>query len=150
MPKLEEEINQKKFSNDYQKLAVNVLYTHGWLINKFAKLLKHEQLTLSQYNVLRILRGQHPEALTVNVLKERMLDKTPDVSRLVDRIIEKKLIERSACNQDRRRVNIVITSKGLELLKKLDHIDDEFKIIFQNLNKNEVVEMNNYLDKLRG
>lgn len=150
MPKLEEEINQKKFSNEYQKLAVNILYTHGWLINKFSRLLKHEQLTLSQYNVLRILRGQHPESLTINLLKERMLDKTPDVSRLVDRIIEKKLIERSSCNEDRRRVNIIITSKGLELLKKLDYIDDEFKVLFQNLKKKEVVDINNYLDKLRG
>jgi len=150
MPNLEEEINQNKFKNEYHKLAVNILYTHGWLITKFSKLLKNEKLSLSQYNVLRILRGHHPEALSVNVIKDRMLDKTPDVSRLIDRIIEKKLIERSACNEDRRKVNIVITTKGLDLLYKLDFIDDEFQIIFQNLKKNEVVEMNNYLDKLRG
>jgi len=150
MPKLEEEINQKKFKNEHQKLAVNILYTHGWLINRFSKLLKERRLTLSQYNILRILRGQYPKTSTINLLKERMLDKTPDASRLIDRLIEKKLVKRSSCNEDRRRVNVIITIKGLNLLKKLNYVDDEFKILFQNLKKKDIKNLNNLLDRLRG
>jgi DNA-binding MarR family transcriptional regulator len=150
MPSLEEEINQKKFKNEHQKLAVNILYTHGWLFSKYLKLLKKHSLTLSQYNVLRILRGQHPNASTINLLKERMLDKTPDASRLVDRLIEKKLVKRNTCSADRRRVDVSITQQGLKVLSRLDFIDDAFKVVFKSLKRTEAKDLNNLLDKLRG
>src|SRR3989304_4168006 len=84
--KLEEEIKQKKFRNEYHKLAVNILYTHGWLLNNQAAFLKKHDLTSAQFNILRILRGQYLNSASVNLLKERMLDKMSDASRLVERL----------------------------------------------------------------
>jgi len=147
--KLEKEIFQKSFNNEYQKLAINILYTHGWLIDKLSKLIKKKNITLTQYNILRILRGQYPNYSSINLIKERMLDKTPDVSRLVDRLVEKKYIDRFKCKEDRRRINIIITKKGLRLLEKLDFVDDEIKNLFKNANEKEIKSANKILDKIR-
>ena len=147
--KLEREIHQEKFKNDHQKLAINILFTHGWLFGKLSNIIKKKNITLSQYNILRILRGQHPKYSTISFIKSRMLDKTPDVSRLVDRLVEKKLVERFICTEDRRRVNVTISKKGLSLLKQLDFLDDDFKKIFHNISDKEVKTVNIILDKLR-
>jgi len=98
--KLESEIKQKKFKDEYHKLAVNIIYTHGWLNSHQTEILNKQGLTPQQYNILRILRGRYPEPATVNMLKERMLDKMSDVSRLVERLRIKKLIERKNCEND--------------------------------------------------
>lgn len=148
--KLEEEIKQKKFRNEFHKLAVNVLYTHGWLINKHAAFLKNHRLTSAQYNILRILRGQYPNPASVNLLKERMLDKMSDASRLVERLLQKELVDRKICPDDRRRVEVVVTKKGLNLLAEMDKRDDEFDQLFSALNPNEAKNLNELLDKMRG
>lgn len=148
--KLEDEIKQKKFKNEYHKLAVNLIYTHGWLLNHQSQFFKKFQITGAQYNILRILRGQHPNPASINLLKERMLDKMSDTSRLVERLRQKGLVEREICPNDRRKVEVVITEKGMELLKSMDNIEDHFEIIFKNLKTNEAQLLNEYLDKLRG
>ena len=148
--KLEEEIKQKKFRNEYHKLAVNILYTHGWLVNHHAEHLKKSGITGAQYNVLRILRGQYPNPASVNLLKERMLDKMSDASRLVERLLQKDLVDRKICPDDRRRVEVIITERGLNLLKELDQKDDEFDVLFKSLDENEVKATNDLLDKMRG
>jgi DNA-binding MarR family transcriptional regulator len=148
--KLEEEINQKKFRNEYHKLAVNILYTHGWLVNHHAEHLKKSGITGAQFNILRILRGQHPNPASINLLKERMLDKMSDASRLVERLLQKNLVDRKICPGDRRRVEVIITERGLNLLKELDQKDDEFDVLFKNLDENEVKAANDLLDKMRG
>ena len=149
--KLEDEIKQNTpFKNDFAKLAVNILYTHGWLHNTYSSTLKKYAITTAQYNILRILRGQHPKPASINLLKERMLDKMSDASRLVDRLITKELVERKICSNDRRRAEVIITSKGLELLKKLDIIEEEHKKTFGKLTLEEVKTLNNLLDKMRG
>ncbi len=148
--KLEEEIKQNKFKNEYEKLAVNILYTHGWLISKHAEILKKFGVTTTQYNILRILRGQHPNAAPISLLKDRMLDKMCDASRLVERLRSKGLVIRKTCKEDRRKVNVVISRKGLNTLSKLDKYENQLELHFKNISKSEAKEMNNLLDKLRG
>lgn len=148
--RLEEEIKQKSFRNEYHKLAVNILYTHGWLQTFNTQFLQKYQITPQQYNILRILRGQHPNPASINLLKERMLDKMSDVSRLVERLRVKGLLERSTCENDRRKSDVVITEAGLNLLKEIDTFDVEFDDLFANVSPSEAKTINNLLDKIRG
>ncbi|MDA3860705.1 MAG: MarR family transcriptional regulator [Melioribacteraceae bacterium] len=147
---LEEEIKQSKFKSEFQKLAVNIFFTHGWLISKHAKTLKKFGITTSQYNILRILRGQHPNTAPISLLKERMLDKMSDASRLVERLRTKGLLSRKICIEDRRRVNVLISKKGLDLLAKLDEYDKESESYLSKISKSEAKELNTLLDKMRG
>lgn len=148
--RLEEEIKQKKFRNENQKLAVNLIYTHGWLSNHQNELFSGFDLTGTQYNILRILRGQHPSPVSINLLKERMLDKMCDASRLVERLRKKEWVEREICEEDRRRANVRITNTGLELLDKLDEYNESFDNLFTNLSDTELKQLNDLMDKLRG
>lgn len=111
---------------------------------------KNEDITPQQYNVLRILRGQHPEPCNLKLVKERMLDRMSDASRIVDKLKTKGFVERCECPNDRRNVDLLITDKGLELLKTLDHVDEEFKTVFKNITVAEAKELNDLLDKARG
>ena len=148
--KIEEEIKQKSFRSEFQKLAVNLMFTHGWLMASNKLLLQEYEITITQYNILRILRGQYPKPISINLLKERMLDKMSDTSRLVERLRTKGLVDRKVCRKDRRKSDVKITEKGLELLKELDHIDEESENLFSNLSKKEATLLNDLLDKLRG
>lgn len=148
--KLEEEIKQSSFRNEYHKLAVNILYTHSWLLTKITVRLLKFDLTPQQFNLLRILRGQYPKPASISLLKDRMIDKMSDASRLVDRLNSKGLVEREICPEDRRRVNVIITKKGLNLLKKIDETDQRLDVILKNVSKEEAILLNELLDKLRG
>ncbi len=148
--KLESEIVQKKFKNEYHKAIVNIVFTYNWMIEKQTKQLKPYDISLQQYNILRILRGQHPNPATVKLIKERMLDKMSDVSRLVEKLRVKGLAEREICQHDRRNVDVCITKKGLELLKELDPKEKEMEEFMSNLDEKEIEQLNIYLDKLRG
>lgn len=148
--KLEEEIKQKKFRNEYHKLAVNIIYTHGWLLNNQSAFLKKHGITGAQFNILRILRGQYPNPASINLLKERMLDKMSDASRLVERLLLKDLVDRKICPDDRRRVEVVITEKGLKLLEDIDRHNEDFDQIINKLGPEEAQKLNDLLDKMRG
>jgi DNA-binding MarR family transcriptional regulator len=148
--KLEEEIQQRSFKSPQQKLAVNILYTGNWLGTHYAHFFKGTDITTQQFNVLRILRGQHPSPCSLKVIKDRMLDRMSDASRIVDKLVTKKLVERKECPGDRRSVNLHITDKGLKMLEKLDFIDESIKETFKKLSTKEVVQLNDLLDKLRG
>ncbi len=148
--KLEDEIKQKKFRSDYHKMVVNLLYTGSWIGFNNSQHLKPFGLTIQQYNILRILRGQYPKPATVNLLIERMLDKTSNASRIVDKLVNKKYATRKICPEDRRSVDVLITVKGLELIKEIEKIEEENQKIFKNLSENEMRSLNNLLDKLRG
>ena len=141
---------QKNFNDEYQKVCVNIIYTGNWLNLMNCKLLKPFGLTTAQYNVLRILRGQYPKPATVNLIIERMLDKTSNASRIVDKLVLKKLTERKICNKDRRRVDFIITKKGLALLEDIDKPEDEWYSRIKILNKSEAMNLNFLLDKIRG
>lgn len=148
--KLEEEIKQKKFKNEFHRLALNLVFTNSWFISNETALLKEYDLTPAQYNILRILRGQYPLPASVNLLKERMLDKMSDASRLVDRLLVKELLERKICPNDRRRVEVKITQPGLKLLEEIDKISDKFEEKLKTLSSEEAKNLNDLLDKLRG
>src|SRR5690606_9763449 len=109
---LEKEILNRRFESDFNKVVVNIVYTYGWVNNWLKAELDKYNLTLQQYNVLRILRGQRPNPATVNLIKERMLDKMSDASRIVDRLVAKQLVERKVCARDRRAVDITISQAG--------------------------------------
>ncbi|SEN51432.1 DNA-binding transcriptional regulator, MarR family [bacterium A37T11] len=148
--KLEDEI-KSRFQNEYHKAALNIMFTNSWLISLLKKRTDAKHITLQQYNILRILRGQHPNPATVNLLKERMIDKMPDVSRIIDRLVQKEFVSRCTNNRDRRAVDILITDKGLNILHQLD-IDDEMKLdhlLNKNLTEQECQTLNYLLDKMR-
>ncbi len=148
--KLEEEISQKHFRNEYHKAAVNVVYTFNWLNNHNVVFFKPLGITTQQFNILRILRGQHPKPATIKLIKERMLDKMSDASRIVEKLRIKGLVERNICSHDRRNVDVCITQKGLDLLSQIDLRNDEADQKFSALNPEEIKQLNDLLDKLRG
>lgn len=148
---IEKEIKQTvKFSSEYQKLTVNILYTASWIGVMHSRNLKPFGLTTQQFNLLRILRGQHPKPATVNMLIERMIDKSSNASRLVDRLQEKGLVNRCTSDSDKRSVNVQITDNGLERLKQIDDQALVFEETLRTLSKDEARELNRLLDKLRG
>lgn len=147
--KLEDEIQQKKFKSETQKLVINLTYTHNWLNAHYSAMFRSSDITMQQFNVLRILRGQYPNPCSVKLIKERMLDRMSDASRIVDKLKAKGLVDRRECPVDRRSVDILITDKGLELLKSMDSIDENFKNVFKTLTDEEMKTLNHLLDKLR-
>jgi len=148
--KIEEEIKQNKFHSEYQKLAINILFTNQWLATNTTKILKPHGISPQQYNVLRILKGQSPKAISVSNIMERMIDKMSNTSRLVEKLRQKELIERVTCEKDRRQVDVKITKKGLELLEKVKTEMNAFKTISNNLTEKEAKTINELLDKMRG
>ncbi len=147
--RLEDEIHQSKFRDEFRKLAVNILYTHGWLVGLMSEALRPHDITIAQFNILRILRGQHPRPATVSLLKERMLDKMSDASRLVERLRVKGLVERATSDHDRRKANIAITSKGIELLSVLGDFDDVMTAIAAEIGEDQARSANVALDAMR-
>lgn len=147
---LEKDIRQEKFTNEYEKVVVNVLYTSGWLYNTNATRLKPHGITPEQYNVLRILRGSHPKALMLADITSRMIDKNSNATRLVEKLRQKGLLKREICEGNRRQVDIFITDKGLSLLKQVDDERENWLSLMKGLSKTEAQELNRLLDKLRG
>lgn len=148
---IEKEIKQNvKFSSEYHKMVVNILYTASWLESKHANALKAFDLTPQQFNILRILRGQHPQPATINLLIDRMIDKSSNASRLVERLLQKGFVNRCANEKDKRAVNVAITVKGLETLKAIDSKNHLLEDGLKTLSVSEASTINNLLDKLRG
>ncbi len=147
--KIEEEIKQSAFKNEYQKVQINLIYTSGWVQQAQASLFKPYGVTLPQYNVLRILRGQHPRPATISLLIERMLDKTSNASRIVDKLEKKELVTRKQCLTDRRTVDVLITEKGLTLLAEMDKMESGAGTGITNLSLEEADQLHALLDKIR-
>jgi len=148
--KLEEEIKQKKFKSEFQKLILNIIFTGNWLNSQSIKSFKPYGISPQQYNVLRILKGQHPDAISVNCIAERMLDKNSNASRLVDKLHSKKFVKREVCEHDRRQVDIAITDKGIDLLKQMEGMaEDMNKKMSDKLSKEQAKQLNDFLDQLR-
>ncbi|MBI4947125.1 MAG: MarR family transcriptional regulator [Bacteroidetes bacterium] len=147
--KLELEIKQSKFKDEYHKLGVNIIYTSNWMGAQHSRHLKEFDLSLEQFNILRILRGQYPNPSTVNLLIDRMLNKMSNASRLVEKLRRKGLLERKTNKEDRRACDILITKKGLALLKTLDQTEKKWIKMFSHLSEPNVKKVNDVLDKLR-
>jgi len=145
---LEKKIQQPKFKSPQHKLGVNLLYTSHQISYLLHQQFKDLEITHQQYNVLRILRGQFPNTCNLRLIKERVIDRMSDASRIIDKLIIKGFVVRSECKTDRRNVELLITSKGLKLLESLDHVDDSFHELFKNLSKEDIKNLNLLLDKL--
>lgn len=147
---LGKEIQQSKFRNEYQKVLVNIIYTHGWITRQLKKFLKQYGITMQQYNVLRILNGQYPNPISTSTIRERMLDRMSDASRIVDRLCKKELVLRKTCDGDRRLVDVVLTEKGRQLVAEIDKHQDYLDSITMGISEEESVMLNNFLDRIRG
>lgn len=148
--KIEEEIQQKKFQDEHLKAGINIMFTASWLIHQNTQVLKAYGITVQQFNILRILRGMHPEPATVKLLTRRMIDKTSNASRLVEKLRQKELVERKECEFDRRKVDIFITEKGLKLIDKASKALHASENISFPISDEEARYLNEILDKLRG
>lgn len=146
---IEKEIKQKKFKNPYNKVTVNVMFTTGWLLNKYAKILKPYNLTEQQYHVLKILRASYPRTATVNYILEGMIDKMSNASRLVDKLVSKDLVKKVKSQYDLRSVDILLTEKGIVLMHELSEIINEYESSLYGLDENEIRLLNTLLEKLR-
>jgi DNA-binding MarR family transcriptional regulator len=145
---IEKDIQQAKFRNEYQKMGINLLFTANWMNERISRVLATEDITQQQYNILRILRGSDVPLSTLQI-RERMLDKMSDTSRIVDRLIVKELVQKAACKADKRLVDITLTEKGLLLVQRLDQFNDQIDAILKGVTENEAATLNQILDKLR-
>lgn len=145
---IEKDIQQAKFRNDYQKAVINIIYTYNWVMEQNKKFFDKGDITPQQFNILRILRGAGKPISTLQI-RQRMLDKMSDTSRIVDRLLKKDLVKKVICESDRRLVDVTITDKGMELLQKLDHYNDELDALFSNISDEEAKQLNHLLDKVR-
>ena len=148
--KLEEAIRQIKFISKGQRLGLNLIYTFNWLQENRSSYFSKHGITSQQYNALRILRGNHPKPYSTSDIRERMLDKMSDTSRIVDRLIKKNLVERSTNKKDKRLVDVKITKQGLDLLQSMDEsIEILAQSPFKNLTSEEQEILDSLLDKMR-
>lgn len=145
---LETDIQQPRFRNEYQKTVINLIYTYNWISEQHKRFFEKEDITSQQFNILRILRGAGKPLSTLQI-RQRMLDKMSDTSRIVDRLLKKGLVKKVVCKSDRRLVDVSISDKGLELLQKLDQTSDEMDAILNKLTVEEAETLNLLLDKIR-
>lgn len=148
--RIEDAIKQKEFKDPYNKAVVNLLFTHGHIVSKQSALFKPFGLSPEQYNVLRILRGQQGNPITVSSIQDRMLNRMSNASRLVEKLKQKEFVSREECPSDRRQVDIVITEKGLEVLQRLEDAIYRLNRELVQLDEKEIEQLNSLLDKLRG
>lgn len=145
---IEKDISQRKFKTEYQKAMINLIFTHNWMTERMKQFFEQADLTPQQFNILRILRGAGQPLSTLQI-RQRMLDKMSDTSRIVDRLIKKGLVKKVVCKTDRRLVDVTITEKGMKLLEKLDDMQDSLDGILSNLNDADAKQLNKLLDKIR-
>ncbi len=148
--KLEEAIKQKRFETPQIKAMLNIMYTANWLMSEFRDIYKPFGITPQQYNVLRILRGKHPDSVNPSEIKEVMLDKNPDITRLCDRLLAMGLIGRSIDADNRRKMNIVITEQGLLLLSQIQPLLTERQEAILNRAEIDFALLSDLLDDMRG
>jgi DNA-binding MarR family transcriptional regulator len=146
---LEKDINQSKFNTEHQKVMVNIIYTANWMNEQLKSFFDKGDITQQQFNILRILRGAGEPISTLQI-RQRMLDKMSDTSRIVDRLIIKGLVKKTLCPTDKRLVDISITTKGKKTLEKLDSLQIEMDTISFKLTDADAKTMNKLLDKMRG
>jgi len=148
--KLEQAIQQSSFTSDDQKLTLNFMYTYNAFKENQKIFFEKYDITMQQFNVLRILRGNYPKAYTTSQIRDRMLDKMSDASRIVDRLVKKDLVDRKVNSIDKRLVDVVISDKGLKLLERIDHpLNKHMSEAFTNFSEKEKKEFFQLLNKMR-
>lgn len=147
--KLEEEIKQLKFEDTFHKVVLNIRFTGNWLYNRISRALKPYGISEEQYNVLRILKGQHPQPSPLQLISERMINRMSNATRLVEKLRRQGLVSREVCPKNRRKVDILITEKGLNLLKDIKPKLDQEMQKANTISVEEAEELNRLLDKIR-
>ena len=148
--KLEEELKMSGFKSPYHRAVLNIVFTSAWLRDNVASYLKPYGISEEQYNVLRILRGQNGKPLHLNSIQERMVHKSSNATRLVEKLRQKGFVERIQCDYNRRMVDITITESGMELLAELDKMENQPREVFESLSEDEATMLGDLLDKMRG
>ena len=146
---IEKDIQQARFANSRHKALVNILYTYGWALERIKKILAEHDITHQQFNILRILRGSYPNPLSTLQIRERMLDKMSDTSRIVDRLILKGLVQKTTSAKDHRLVDVLISEKGLAILKEIDDGPDLVLEVMHNVSEDEMESLSHLLDRVR-
>jgi DNA-binding MarR family transcriptional regulator len=148
--RIEEIIKSNVAIDDAKKIVLNIMVTQNVIAEKFNEVLKPYDLSGEQYNVLRILRGQKGNPANMCVIQERMIAKNSNTTRLIDKLLLKDLVTREVCPENRRKIEVLITEKGLQLLEELDpKVLENEKLFAANLNQKELVELNTLLEKYR-
>lgn len=147
--RIEEEIKQKKFKNEFLKAEINLAFTSAWLVSKRTTALKPFGISIQQFNLLRILKGQHPKASPLKLITDRMIDKMSNTSRLVEKLRQKDLVRREICSDNRRQVDIVITEKGVKVIEEASKEVESNIYTETNLSEKEAQTLNKLLDKIR-
>lgn len=149
--KLEDEIRQGKgFKSEKHKVSVNIVFTSNWMMDKMTHMLKPYNLNDQHFNVLRILRGQHPNSVCPGEIKDILINKRGDLTRLIDKLVKEGYVERSVNPENRRMVMNSITDKGLEILSELDLKFTYMDQFMANITDEEAKTLNDIIDKLRG
>jgi DNA-binding MarR family transcriptional regulator len=146
---IEKDIQQPRFVTSRHKALVNILFTYGWALERIKKILADHDITHQQFNILRILRGSYPNPLSTLQIRERMLDKMSDTSRIVDRLVLKGLAQKTTSVKDHRLVDVLISEKGLAVLKEIDNGPDLTLEVMNNVSEEETEELSHLLDKIR-
>jgi MarR family 2-MHQ and catechol resistance regulon transcriptional repressor len=145
-----EAIKQKSFDSSFEKAVVNLLYTYNWYRDKYQDIYKASNLKIQHYNVLRILKGSKPKSISPGEIKEVMIDKSPDLTRLLDKLVEKGLVDRNLCPQNRRKMDVLITKEGENILKQITRKQQQLqKEQWQHFTEEEAEQLSNLLDKFR-
>ncbi|MFT7345340.1 MAG: MarR family 2-MHQ and catechol resistance regulon transcriptional repressor [Lentimonas sp.] len=143
-----EEVLQSDFKSNQVKAVVNLRYTSNFLASVQNKYMSEFDLSMAQFNILRILRGAK-SPLTVNTVKGRMIEKSPNTTRLLDKLLQKELIVKIQCEEDKRQTFVEITKTGLQILSQIDQKSDLFSPLSSGLNDQEAQTLSDLLDKLR-
>lgn len=150
MIRLEDAIQQKHFPDVHLKMDINIMFTASWLANIKSRALKEFGISWQQFNILRILKGCHPKPASVRYLAERMIDQTSNASRLVDKLVLKKLVDRNVCPEDRRQVEITLTDHGMQEVGRASlELEGGVKSYLHHLTEEEATQLNALLDKIR-
>jgi DNA-binding MarR family transcriptional regulator len=148
---IEKQLKTDGFANPYVKVGINIQYTASWVFTFVTSILKKYNISLQQYNVLRALELSHPKSLNIKEISESMVDINSNVSRLVDKLVDKKLSERHQEDSDKRKVKITITNEGIVTVQKSTvELIEQFTLRSQTINEEEAVLLSDLLDKLRG
>lgn len=141
-------LEEGKFENEFHRLRVNLIYTSGWLKSRVKAFLAPFEITQQQFNILRILRGVHPEAISTLQIRERMIDRMSDTSRIVDRLVKKDLVEKSPSGADKRLVDVRISDEGLKLLAEIDQEKGDLDAILFGVSADQARMINELLNEL--
>ncbi|MBH46402.1 MAG: MarR family transcriptional regulator [Flavobacteriaceae bacterium] len=146
---IEKRIKQKKFKSNAEKAIVNIAYTQSYFSSKINSVLKARNISSQQFNVLRIIKGQHPSPVSVGDITSRMIDKMSNTSRLIRRLEKKDLVQRVNNPFDGRQINVFLTLRGAQILEKSNVLVNTVVHDHGHLSEEELIELNRLLDKIR-